>query len=1696
MVQVSPKYTPRYRGPRRGPATNYVNEDLNRLAERAKRAKDAAENQKAGTALGIAAQQKDEEDAALKSTTATPHVVVDQKSQFSLARWIVGSTGKALWKGYGPGIKAAGRGVAAAAGFTKDAIADFYTDFDSKEEIAAMDAAAAARDRMEKQIARGEVDPRFRPATPEEQEQYDAWARYRDEFSKTASGAYPESPVRQGYLMPSGERVQPGVTGALQSTFDTLQQNAAMTVAMALTTPGISDVAKIFGTENFDLGVEAMEDTAAKLRSMGVRPDEAAWLAYHSNDLPKFVKGALEFGLDPLNLLPGIGWGGSIARGVKIAAALRAGTKGGALRLAATESPDIMTRRAAQEITGTSELEKVAKGIDASPIDEADALSKGASPDAINEANQRGLDAATSMVELMEKSPTLPVDDRYITAAIAIRGTSEEGFIAKVIDNIPGLQKTREMERLLQTPEGMRVAVAQVASDGLRNELSIYQAKNLKIVMDDLDNVFKSLEGELKPMAGGKVDVVRNSVGQDIEGFIGHGTMLDIMERPSAYNLNDAQRAAIKALNDLNHEVIDVVNPFLKHRKINKVEVQEGAAYIPHRDLARNTDISGVVQAALHEQRRAFGKPRKYQTYNDRWAAAKQAQDEAIPTPPVTPGMEMLAPRTIISDGADIREFVKANPDKELWFHGGSKLFGPEEGYAQAGVLEEGFLTRHIDEAIDYARDAARKGEPGEGFIHVIDISQAKVGPSHWPGIPDNVELLAPVRPIKSFDVIKEVFGEAAPPPTAAIPAPGLKPAVLPEPDLNLRNLLNKNMQVKTESAVDELFQRASAGLSKADVIERISPLLGKRIKNWRVRLKGLQKSLKGIDDIAEEGQKSLYDEIEDIVDVDDLTIMKGLDDPTISPLAIGEALPKALNIADLNRLGNRLNAVAGRGLHNAAVTRRMRKLAEELRGLQDEWASAGKAIDEGRTTFVPAKAGGRTFGYYDEASAKIINRIHSYTEGRFARGWMAIKETVFGGDFSPLLLNVSTGFISHPILVGKQVWRAFNFKGEGMGGIRKYFSTRALLQDIAADRAWWDDWFLYGGRGLRTPDEFGGGLLRQIPVGQYLKGIRVKKQLDVGTWFATWNDTVFSMVERGGKNIFKEQAQNYMEQGFPEHIAKAIAAQEASAAFLLPTGGKLGSSEFARKFGSKMITSVTFLKRPVESVEQAMSGLAKLAQGIAITAKEKGAIRRIMTIYGNVSIVSFITTGIAAHRLGRDPMKAALATLDPNSPSYMKLVLPRELGGFSIPLAAPYRAIFKLMAPRPITKDGPPIPFGGLRDFITGRIHPAARTAVEGSQLIAAPLTGAPAREIYSGEQILSEDSPAWQNLLETLAWGSEQVLPLTAGEIAEGLRKRRPIGEIGERTVWQFLGTNAYGESPYRQRNEIAMQYAETYLSEEEAKEVRGFYNLPDRLKKMIEAAEPELVAAIMDENERMAKFGDVRAQKMVAADQLKQRHVFLQESEDEKLRMGLLSPLDWKVQRRGRKAALSNERDGIYTTEVNTDDPRNPTDFYYKQMEILKEKYLSMTNDAWDELDRWILQQSLPDQKYLEENTGLGPYTATEQAYNRSMQYIDKTAWFRVWENLVENNPAVSDLYNEWKRLPTRSDQAEFERNNPALQAAMERARLARNLIRQKDRTADAIVGYWWGRGGWQQRYNIGKQGSEIAAYLTQNRYGPAR
>jgi len=96
----------------------------------------------------------------------------------------------------------------------------------------------------------------------------------------------------------------------------------------------------------------------------------------------------------------------------------------------------------------------------------------------------------------------------------------------------------------------------------------------------------------------------------------------------------------------------------------------------------------------------------------------------------------------------DIARYASEHPNKELWYHGGGVLEGT--------LIEEGYLTSNIDEAIEYAVGASRTGEPGEAFVYVVDKSKAKVERSHIPGIPENIELLEPVAYLKAFDVNRD----------------------------------------------------------------------------------------------------------------------------------------------------------------------------------------------------------------------------------------------------------------------------------------------------------------------------------------------------------------------------------------------------------------------------------------------------------------------------------------------------------------------------------------------------------------------------------------------------------------------------------------------------------------------------------------------------------------------------------------------------------------------------------------------------------------------------------------------------------------------------------------------------------------------------------------------------------------------------
>lgn len=97
---------------------------------------------------------------------------------------------------------------------------------------------------------------------------------------------------------------------------------------------------------------------------------------------------------------------------------------------------------------------------------------------------------------------------------------------------------------------------------------------------------------------------------------------------------------------------------------------------------------------------------------------------------------------------SEIEEYKKANPGKELLYHGGGRLEG--------GWLSGGYLTTNIDEAMEYASREARTGEPKEAFVYVVDKAKAHIGRSHIPNLPENVELLKSARYMKSFDIMKD----------------------------------------------------------------------------------------------------------------------------------------------------------------------------------------------------------------------------------------------------------------------------------------------------------------------------------------------------------------------------------------------------------------------------------------------------------------------------------------------------------------------------------------------------------------------------------------------------------------------------------------------------------------------------------------------------------------------------------------------------------------------------------------------------------------------------------------------------------------------------------------------------------------------------------------------------------------------------
>ena len=96
-----------------------------------------------------------------------------------------------------------------------------------------------------------------------------------------------------------------GAFGALGLVAESWQKGV-MEPAAALSTVAVQKVLLANKQE--------IEGKFEEYRRQGMGITEASTRAYNESDLPKFVKGLIELGADPLNLLPGVGFGGGIAR--------------------------------------------------------------------------------------------------------------------------------------------------------------------------------------------------------------------------------------------------------------------------------------------------------------------------------------------------------------------------------------------------------------------------------------------------------------------------------------------------------------------------------------------------------------------------------------------------------------------------------------------------------------------------------------------------------------------------------------------------------------------------------------------------------------------------------------------------------------------------------------------------------------------------------------------------------------------------------------------------------------------------------------------------------------------------------------------------------------------------------------------------------------------------------------------------------------------------------------------------------------------------------------------------------------------------------------------------------------------------------------------------------------------------------------
>jgi len=754
-----------------------------------------------------------------------------------------------------------------------------------------------------------------------------------------------------------------------------------------------------------------------------------------------------------------------------------------------------------------------------------------------------------------------------------------------------------------------------------------------------------------------------------------------------------------------------------------------------------------------------------------------------------------------------------------------------------------------------------------------------------------------------------------------------------------------------------QVFKQGSGGKTRIQLMDELYPGLRRRKESLKRKITRLREQIKTAErQAAIEGGKAKQDltrvrraerrakpYLERIEELGDEY------GPELSFLS-GSVRELEINAARLSRAAlDRTVRAAAKGQKAKTLRTEIEELAPNLSDLQKKYATAqlkGQVlVQDGVFLYFPANESRQVKELLRRSESGVLEVINE------------VRATAFSGDFSPFTIQGSLGWAFDPIRTTR-AWLGKNPKN-----IMRSIGQDGLARSVAQDLEGWLDFSFWTGfpASGRTAQEFSSGLLGRIP--------------RLGPIYSQLNEGAFSLVLQQQKGMFERAVDDLVRAGYAPNIAKATAAEKVTQAIPHLNPVRLGQSARQAALWRAPFTSISFLRQPPALMNDALRGFAKVVSGKTLTSKERLSMNMMMNFMVTMTAITTSSAVMQAVSNGEDPVGAVKRALNPQRGWNLYIPFTKRY----VPVGGTFRGLAKLIWPSEVKGLPVPVPFGNAVNFMKSRATPLFSTQME---LIA--------NEDFHGNPIIHDKMGFAEKILRIAQHQLEGVIPLAAASLSESQRLKRPLGDAIEETFSQFAGQNVLGESPYRERNSLVRRWAASQGLD--ADRVEGYWDLSPKSRKEFNLAHPGVGQAIRAEIERRASLGNEAAIRQLRKLEFQEAFIKEQLDNDHELETGQVTPEEWRYRRKMSRQKLNGHRDQWYVdADFAPREPETPLDFYFVEIDRVSGRFGQMTDEAWDELDRWVAGLTVEDQEYISENTGLGERTPTEMRYLEDVELL---------------------------------------------------------------------------------------------------------